>query len=297
MMLRVQGPPGLLEDLLKHGRLSIGTDIEIPTARKEDNMLDAVRLDDKVAVVTGAGGVIGTAAARLMARRGARVVAVDRDEACLDNLKKSDSAISSSIVADVTREQDVARYADEARRQFGRIDIFFNNAGIEGPVHPITEYPLTDFERVMSVNVVGVFLGLKHVIPIMAAHGGGSIINTSSVSGLNGTPGICAYNASKHAVMGLTGSAAAEWAGRGVRINSINPGPIVSRMMQSLETGMASGQKVDADQIHATFEGLIPAGRYGTPEEVATMVAYLASDDARYLNGAFFTIDGGLTVS
>jgi NAD(P)-dependent dehydrogenase (short-subunit alcohol dehydrogenase family) len=144
------------------------------------------------------------------------------------------------------------------------------------------------------VNVVGVFLGLKHVIPIMARGGGGAIINTSSVAGLTGTPGICAYNASKHAVIGLTRSAAAEWAGRGIRINAINPGPIASRMMRSLEEGLSPGQ---AAAVRAKFEAMIPAGRYGTAEEVATLVAFLASDDARYVNGAVHPIDGGFTVS
>ena len=132
-------------------------------------------------------------------------------------------------------EASVQRYVALATDEAKRIDIFFNNAGIEGPVHPIADYPLADFRRVVDVNLIGVFLGLKHVIPAMAATGGGSIINSSSVAGLTGTPGICAYNATKHGVIGLTRSAAAEWAGRGVRVNWINPGPIASRMMASLE--------------------------------------------------------------
>src|SRR5712692_785610 len=148
--------------------------------------------------------------------------------------------------------------------------------------------------RVVDVNLIGVFLGLKHVIPAMAATGGGSIINSSSVAGLTGTPRICAYNAAKHGVIGLTRSAAAEWAGRGVRVNSINPGLIASRMMASLEDGMAPGK---AQEMRAQFSAMIPAGRYGIPEEAAAVVAFLASDDARYLHGAIFTIDGGFTVS
>jgi len=127
----------------------------------------------------------------------------------------------------------------------------------------------------------------------MAAGGGGAIINSSSVAGLTGTPGISAYNASKHAVIGLTRSAAAEWASKGIRINSINPGPIASRMMASLENGLAPGQ---GNEMRARFSAMIPAGRYGTPEEVAALVAFLASEDARYLHGAVMTIDGGFTV-
>jgi NAD(P)-dependent dehydrogenase (short-subunit alcohol dehydrogenase family) len=188
----------------------------------------------------------------------------------------------------------VTAYVAAAKKAMGRIDVFFNNAGIEGVVAPITEFKLADFEKVIAVNVVGVFLGLKHVIPVMLESGGGSIINMSSVAGLTGTPGISAYNASKHAVIGITRSAAVEWASKGIRINSVNPGPIASRMMESLEEGFQPGK---AAAMRAQFSTMIPIGRYGTPEEVATMVAYLASDDARYLTGAVFPIDGGMTVS
>ncbi|HEV7442203.1 MAG TPA: SDR family oxidoreductase, partial [Steroidobacteraceae bacterium] len=186
-------------------------------------MQDNHRLDGKVAVITGAGGEIGAATIQLMASRGARIVAVDCNAHVLDQLAPclSSGAAHLRIVADVTDEGAVAAYVEQARAVMGRIDIFFNNAGIEGPVRPIAEYPLEDFLHVMAVNVTGTFLGLKHVIPAMASTGGGAIINASSVAGLTGTPGICAYNASKHAVIGLTRSAAAEWAGKGIRINSV----------------------------------------------------------------------------
>lgn len=259
-------------------------------------MLNSNRLDGKVALVTGAAGEIGSAAIRLMAARGAKIVAIDRDQTSLDRLAVAlgPELPHLAIVADVTREADVAAYVERAVSVSGHIDIFFNNAGVEGPVSPIIDFALTDFERVLAVNVVGVFLGLKHVIPVMARGGGGAIINASSVAGLTGTPGICAYNASKHAVIGLTRSAAAEWSGRGIRINSINPGPIASRMMRSLEEGLAPGR---AAETRTKFEALIPAGRYGTAEEVAALVAFLASEDARYITGAVHTIDGGFTVA
>jgi NAD(P)-dependent dehydrogenase (short-subunit alcohol dehydrogenase family) len=259
-------------------------------------MLDNSRLDGKVALITGAGGEIGAATVRMMGSRGARIVAVDRDAKSLRRLSSGfkEKADLITCEADVTDENGVRQYVDCAQHQAGRIDIFFNNAGVVGPAYPITEYPLAEFRKVIDVNIVGVFFGLKHVIPVMAAAGGGAIINTSSVAGFTGTPGICAYNASKHAVIGLTRSAAAEWAGKGIRINSINPGPIVSRMMRSLEEGMAPGQ---ADDMRARFSAMIPAGRYGTAEEVAALVAFLASEDARYLHGAVFTIDGGFTVT
>jgi NAD(P)-dependent dehydrogenase (short-subunit alcohol dehydrogenase family) len=259
-------------------------------------MLDSNRLDGKVALITGAAGEIGGATVKLMIARGARVVAVDRDKAAL--MRLSDElgrpAEFTPIEGDVTDEGSVIGFVARAKDAAGQIDIFFNNAGIEGPVHPIAEYPLVDFRRVIDVNVVGVFLGLKHVIPVMAAGGGGDVINTSSVAGLTGTAGVCAYNASKHAVIGLTRSAAAEWGGRGIQVNSVNPGPIDTRMMSSLEEGFSPGRAAKARE---ELSAMIPALRCGTTEEVAALVAFLASEDARYIHGAVFVIDGGFTVS
>jgi NAD(P)-dependent dehydrogenase (short-subunit alcohol dehydrogenase family) len=265
-----------------------------PLNGNEVAMLDSNRLDGKVALITGAGGEIGAAAARLMLARGARVIAVDRDKAALGRVGEelSDKNKLVTIEGDVTDEVSVRNYVAGAHAAFGRIDVFFNNAGVEGPVRPITEYALADFERVLRVNVVGVFLGMKHVIPLMAAHGSGVIINTSSTAGLSGTRGVSAYNASKHAVIGLTRSAAAEWAAKGIRILAISPGPITSRMMSSLEDGLLPGH---ASEMHKALASRIPAGRYGTPEEVAALVAFLASDDARYILGGVLAIDGGLT--
>jgi NAD(P)-dependent dehydrogenase (short-subunit alcohol dehydrogenase family) len=182
-------------------------------------MPDRIRLDGKVAVVTGAAGVIGSATAQLLAERGARIVAVDRKaadlKAAMADLPASADALA--VTADVTGEDEVADYVRAAIEKFGVIDVFYNNAGIEGDIAPITKYSLATFRRVLDVNVVGVFLGLKHVLPVMLKQNRGSIINTASIAGLIGSPDIAVYSASKHAVIGLTKSAALECAGSAVR--------------------------------------------------------------------------------
>jgi NAD(P)-dependent dehydrogenase (short-subunit alcohol dehydrogenase family) len=257
-------------------------------------MTDKTQLAGKVCVVTGAAGAIGTAAVLEMLSRGASVAAVDRAEADFSALTAAAGAGASLhlIRADVTDEAQVAAYAAEARRTFGRIDAFFNNAGVEGVVAPIPAYPLADFQRVLAVNVEGVFLGMKHVIPTMAEGGGGSIINTSSVAGLIGSPGLAAYIASKHAVIGLTRTAAIECAPMKIRVNSVNPGPIESRMMASIEH-QAAPQGSNA--VHEQFARMVPFGRYGTVGEVAKIVAFLASDDSEYMTGGVYLVDGGMT--
>ena len=244
-------------------------------------------LEGKVALITGAAGAIGAATARLMHERGARLALVDIADADFGDLAQLDGA--RTFTADVTDPEEVAACVKNVHEAFGRIDIFFNNAGIEGPVKPIPDYPFEDFQKVFAVNVNGVFLGLKHVLPIMLEQGSGSVINSSSVAGLSGAPGMAGYNASKHAVLGLTRVAALEVAAKGVRVNCVNPGPIHSRMMESLdESAGTSEDKRDKS---------VPAGRYGRPEEVANLVAFLASDDAEYINGAFHTVDGAMHVS
>lgn len=244
-------------------------------------------LAGKTAIITGAAGAIGSATAALMLERGAKLALVDVEDAKFGDLADRDGV--TLITADVTDERSVENYVRKAREALGRIDIFFNNAGIEGPVKAIPEYPLDAFRKVFAVNVDGVFLGLRHVLPIMIAQGAGSVINSSSVAGLSGAPGMAGYNASKHAVLGLTRVAALEVAAKGVRVNCINPGPIHSRMMDSLDGAGGTSEDKREQQV--------PEGRYGRPEEVARLVAFLASDDSMYINGAFHSIDGGLHVS
>jgi NAD(P)-dependent dehydrogenase (short-subunit alcohol dehydrogenase family) len=253
----------------------------------DDILAKAQPLEGRVAIVTGAGGVIGRATATLFDGRGAQVVCVVRREADIDTLRE---AIPGALVlqADVTKEDEVAGYVGETLGLLGRIDIFFNNAGIEGPQALIADYPTTDFLRVMEVNVLGVFLGLKHVMPVMTGQGSGVIVNMGSIASSIGGARMSGYIASKHAVLGLTRSAALEAAPHGVRVNMIAPGFIDSRMLSDIAT-----------RLGGDTEGLtqrVPDGRLGKPEEVARAVAFLASDESRYMNGASLLLDGGLTV-
>jgi NAD(P)-dependent dehydrogenase (short-subunit alcohol dehydrogenase family) len=253
----------------------------------EDVLAQASPLQDRVAIVTGAAGFIGRATAELFAERGAKVVCVVRKEA---DVAKLEDAIPGALVlqADVTREDEVAGYVGETLGLLGRIDIFFNNAGIEGPQALIADYPTTDFMRVMEVNVLGVFLGLKHVLPVMTAAGSGAIVNMGSIASSIGGAKLSGYIASKHAVLGLTRSAALEAAPHGVRVNMIAPGYIDSRMLSDISAGLGGDLVRLAEHV--------PDGRLGQPEEVARAVAFLASDESRYMNGTSLLIDGGRTV-
>ena len=259
-------------------------------------MSDRIRLDGKVAIVTGAAGVIGTATMRLLAERGARLVAVDRREQDLQTAIKDlpASADAFAVAADVTSEDEVAEYVRATVDKFGTIDVFYNNAGIEGDIKPITEYSLESFRKVIDVNVVGVFLGMKHVLPVMLKQNKGSIINTASIAGLMGSPLIAVYSASKHAVIGLTKTAAWECTGTGVRVNCVCPGLIESRMLSTILQGRSGG---NAPPPNDKIVERIPARRLGQGSEVASIVAFLASDEASYVSGSAYTVDGGRTAA
>jgi NAD(P)-dependent dehydrogenase (short-subunit alcohol dehydrogenase family) len=259
-------------------------------------MPDRIRLDGRVAVVTGAAGVIGAATMRLLAERGAKIVAVDRRqqdlEAAIRELPASAQALA--VTTDVTREDDVAGYVRAAVDQFGTIDVFYNNAGVEGEIAPITRYSLEAFRKVIDVNVIGVFLGLKHVLPVMLKQNRGSIINTASIAGLIGSHDIAAYTASKHAVIGLTKSAALECTATGVRVNCVCPGLIDSRMLSAIIEGRNPSP---APVPEGKIVERIPARRLGQASEVASIVAFLASDEASYVSGSAYTVDGGRVAS
>ena len=253
---------------------------------------------NKVALVTGGGNGIGRASTLGFASRGARVVVVDRDATggeATAGIVRQQGGEALFVQADVTDSKSVQAYVDKAVKAYGRIDCFHNNAGIEGKVAPIAEYDEAMFDTVMAVNVRGVFLGLKYVLKQMLAQGGGgAIVNTASVAGLMGSPGMPAYVASKHAVMGLTKTASGEVARQGIRVNAVCPGPIDTRMIHDLEAQL---NPADPGSVGANYQASIPVGRYGTAEEVANVVLFLCSDLAGNITGAQYVIDGGRTAT
>jgi len=252
-----------------------------------------MRLKNKVAIITGGAGGIGLETAKLFLNEGAKgVLLVDLDEEMLkDAAKGLDSDNVSFFSADVSKSDEVKAYTDKAIEEFGQIDVLFLNAGIEGVVKPLTEYPEEMFDKVMDVNVKGVWLGMKHAFPHMK-NSGGSVIITSSVAGLQGTPNVMAYVTSKHATIGAMKVGALEGAEHNIRVNSIHPSPVDNRMMRSLEEGFAPG---GAEEAKKGFEQMIPLGRYGKNEEIASLALFLASDESEFITGSTYAIDGGLT--
>ena len=255
------------------------------------------RLTGKVAVITGGAGGIGQAAARQFTAEGARVVLVDLDEAVLQSVVQSiGEDMASYVVADVTQAEQVQSYVNAAVDRWGGIDILLANAGIEGTLSPIPDYPIDIFDQVMAVNVRGVWLGLKYVIPVMRDRGGGSIVITSSTAGIGGSAGISAYVTSKHAVIGLMRTAALECAPLGIRVNTVNPAPIETRMMRSMEemrVAAADSSAVTVQQTKQATAARIPLQRYGNPEEVAKLMLFLASDESSFCTGGVYMVDGG----
>jgi len=250
----------------------------------------------KVAIVTGAAGGIGKAVSKLYAADGTKLVLVDSNEAALRDavyelgLKEENYLIQP---VDVSYEERVAEYVKNTIKIFGKIDIFINHAGIEGVVKPLIETSDEDFDRVIRVNVYGAFYGLKYTMAQMFKQKFGSIVNTSSIAGFIGDPGLVSYITSKHAVLGLNKTAALEAAPFHVRVNAVCPGPVDNRMMDSIQEGIAPGR---GHEVRKEIEKNIPISRYTTNEEVANLIYFLASDKASGITGAAYCIDGGMTI-
>jgi NAD(P)-dependent dehydrogenase (short-subunit alcohol dehydrogenase family) len=251
------------------------------------------RLDLKTAVITGAAGSIGAATARRFVAEGARVVLADLDADALAVLAQElgGEAHAVAVATDVTDGAAVKAAVDTATERFGGLDIAFANAGIFGEVNPIVDYDGDVFDRVLAVNVKGPFLLAKHALAAM--RDGGSMIINSSVVGLTSDPGIVGYATSKHAVVGLMRTAAKEVAARGIRVNTLHPGPVDNAFQHTIET-TATGR----DEAGATdfFNAMIPLNRHATAAEVAAAVLFLASDESAFLTGATVPLDGGMSV-
>ena len=247
------------------------------------------RLAGKVTVITGATGGIGAAAARLFAAEGAELMLVDLDADRLEALAGETGGTWRA--GDVTDPAENEAIAAATAERFGGIDIGLLNAGIEGALAPIGEYSVEMFDRVMAVNARGVWLGLKALMPHLERRGGGSLVLTSSTAGIRAVPDMSAYTASKHAVIGLMRSAAIEGSASNIRVNTVNPSPIDTRMIQNLEVmhGVASA---GANQPLA---GATPLRRYGEPEEVARLMLFLASEESSFCTGGVYMVDGGVS--
>lgn len=247
-------------------------------------------LEGKTVLITGGAAGIGAATASAFLEAGAKVAVVDVDADALKQFAADAGAGEDRLVtitADVSQEEDVRAYVQKTIEAFGTIDVFFNNAGIEGKVAPIVDQEVEDFDRVIAINVRGVWLGLKHVLPVMYEQKSGSVINTSSVGGLvAGSMAVSPYVTSKFAVHGMTRVVATEAAPHGVRVNSVHPSPVNTRMMRSLEGGSGASQEDIARAI--------PLGRYAEATDIANMVLFLASDRSSFVTGAQMVVDGGM---
>ncbi|MDG2004384.1 MAG: glucose 1-dehydrogenase [Novosphingobium sp.] len=243
----------------------------------------------KTAFVTGAGGGIGRATSDLLAREGASLMLVDIDAAALEETAAQAKAHGGDVatsVVDIANDEQVKRAVDETVAHFGRIDIAHNNAGILGPIGPLADYDLSAARQLFDINVFGVLHCMQAQIPHMLAAGGGSIVNTASVSGVHAVPHIGVYTATKHAVIGLTKAAAADYSGQGIRVNCVCPGFVL--------TGMTRG-KFDAE-TEAALAAQHPIGRFAEPEEVAEAVLWLLGGKSSFATGSSVFVDGGQTM-
>lgn len=249
-------------------------------------------LDGKTCIVTGAAGSLGLASARRFAEEGARVMLVDRDRAGLDAaLKTLPDGRATAMLADVSDAKETAAYVNATVARWGLIDVLFSNAGISGVIRPVTDYPEDVFDAVMAVNLKGSFLACKYGLPGM--RDGGSIIMTSSVVAVTSDPGIVAYAASKHGLIGLMRTVAKEAAPRRIRVNVVAPGPIDNDFQRTVESGLTQALGTDAGKF---LDSVIPLGRHAKADEVAESVLFLASDRSAFTTGSVLMADGGMHV-
>jgi len=249
-------------------------------------------LDGKTCIVTGAAGSLGAASARRFVAEGARVMLVDRDRGGLDAILKAlPEGRATAMLADVTSARDTTAYVEATMARWGPIDVLFSNAGISGVIRPVTDYPEEVFDQVLAVNLKGSFLACKHGLPRM--RDGGSIVMTSSVVGVTSDPGIAAYAASKHGLIGLMRTVAKEAAARRIRVNVVAPGPIDNDFQRNVESGLSQALGTDAGKF---LDSVIPLGRHAKAEEVAESVLFLASDKSVFTTGSVLMADGGMHV-
>lgn len=253
------------------------------------------RLEKKVIVITGAGMGLGLATALEAARNGAALLLVDYNE---EALKKAKDQIASDVpgaevaivVADVSKESAVKEYVDATVKKYGRIDGFYNNAGIEGKQASMTDYDLEVFKKVIDINLMGVYYGMKYILPVMQEQRAGRIVNVASVGGIRGVMNQSPYVASKHAVAGMTKNAALEYGKYGIYTNAIAPGAILTPMVAEAFRQVNPDDPKKAEDEYAQAN---PTKRLGKPEEVAKLVVFLLSEEASYISGETIAIDGG----
>lgn len=251
-------------------------------------------MQDKIVLITGGAGGIGQATAQKFLDHGAKVVLVDINEQALKTVKGNFTGNEDNIKiiqADVTNEKDVKNYVKEAVDTFGKIDIFHNNAGVNGPFENIKDLDKDTFEQVMAINVTGVFLGLKHMLQLMESQGYGCIVNTASNAAYIGSAGMAGYIASKHAVAGLTKTAALEAAPASIRVNAVAPAAIDTQLLEDIQKNLSPDNPETSGE--AIKQG-IPLARFGMASEVAEVVFFLASDNASFVTGSLYNVDGGM---
>jgi NAD(P)-dependent dehydrogenase (short-subunit alcohol dehydrogenase family) len=248
-------------------------------------------LDHKVCVITGGAGSLGLASAKQFVREGAKVMLVDLNEADLARVKAEFNSPNVDVAAaDVSKVDATRKYIDRTVATFGKIDVLFSNAGNQGPITPTVDYPEDVFDAVMAVHVRGTFLACKYGLPQM--NDGGSIIITSSVVGAMGAPGACAYVAAKHALVGLMRTLAKETAKRGIRVNTLHPGPIDNEFQARINAGI--GKLAGGQDGRKILDAAIPLGRHAFPDEIARSALYLASNMSSFVTGSMVMADGGL---